>query len=421
MAFASVLRCAPAFPGPGGPRATVLLRTGVAASAAVPSFPGADAAPAADGTAAPRGTVALRGVGKIYASPAGDVAALQEIDLDIPAGSIFGIIGRSGAGKSSLLRTINRLETPSHGQVLIDGVDIGTLDDDGLVALRRRIGMVFQHFNLLSAKTVFDNIALPLRVAGARPAEVTRRVNELLELVGLQDKHRSHPGRLSGGQKQRVGIARALATDPEILLCDEATSALDPETTHAILQLLKDINRRLGITVILITHEMRVIREIADQVVVLERGRIAEQGPVWQVFGAPRHDATRALLAPLRQGLPPDLRARLQAHPPQGGPFAAIVQLGYSGEGGLEPDLARIAAALRPGARLVHGGVDRIQGHAQGELVLAVDGGAALADLAPLTTGPDAIAHSVQVIGYLPHGPSQPPAAHPSTHPPAHP
>ncbi|MBF9266959.1 ATP-binding cassette domain-containing protein, partial [Paracidovorax cattleyae] len=212
MAFASVLRRAPAFPGPGGPAATALLRTGVAASAAVPSFPAADATPAADGTDTPRGTVALRGVGKIYASPAGDVAALQDIDLDIPAGSIFGIIGRSGAGKSSLLRTINRLETPSHGQVLIDGVDIGTLDEDGLVTLRRRIGMVFQHFNLLSAKTVFDNIALPLRVAGARPAQITRRVNELLELVGLQDKHRSYPGRLSGGQKQRVGIARALAT-----------------------------------------------------------------------------------------------------------------------------------------------------------------------------------------------------------------
>ncbi|XDF33884.1 ATP-binding cassette domain-containing protein [Paracidovorax avenae] len=421
MAFASVLRRAPDFPRAAGPGPMAWRRTGATVPAADASLAAAGAAPAADGTVAPRGAVALRGVGKVYASSAGDVAAQQDIDLDIPAGSIFGIIGRSGAGKSSLLRTINRLETPSHGQVLIDGVDIGTLDENGLVALRRRIGMVFQHFNLLSAKTVFDNIALPLRVAGARPAEVTRRVNELLELVGLQDKHRSHPGRLSGGQKQRVGIARALATHPEILLCDEATSALDPETTHAILQLLKDINRRLGITIILITHEMRVIREIADQVVVLERGRIAEQGPVWQVFGAPRHDATRALLAPLRQGLPPDLRARLQAHPPRHGPFSTIVQLGYSGEGGLEPDLARIAAALPPGARLVHGGVDRIQGHAQGELVLAVEGTAAPRDLAPLTQGHGAVAHSVQVIGYLASGTSQAPATVPSTPPSDHP
>lgn len=421
MAFASVLRRAPDFPRTAAPAPMAWRRTGAAVPPEEAVLSASGAAPAADGAASPRGAVALRGVGKIYASPAGDVAALQDIDLDIPAGSIFGIIGRSGAGKSSLLRTINRLETPSHGQVLIDGVDIGTLDDDGLVALRRRIGMVFQHFNLLSAKTVFDNIALPLRVAGARPAEVTRRVNELLELVGLQDKHRSHPGRLSGGQKQRVGIARALATNPEILLCDEATSALDPETTHAILQLLKDINRRLGITIILITHEMRVIREIADQVLVLEQGRIAEQGPVWQVFGAPRHDATRALLAPLRQGLPPDLRVRLQAHPPQGGPFAAIVQLGYSGAGGLEPDLARIAAALPPAHGWCMAAWTASRGMRRASLVLAVDGGAALADLAPLTTGPDAIAHSVQVIGYLPHGPSQPPAAHPSTHPSAHP
>ncbi len=421
MAFSSVLRRTPAFPGTPGPATAAWRRTGAAVPAAEAFPPAAGTAPAADGTAGPRGAVALRGVGKMYASSAGDVAALQDIDLEIPAGSIFGIIGRSGAGKSSLLRTINRLEAPSHGQVLIDGVDIGTLDDDGLVALRRRIGMVFQHFNLLSAKTVFDNIALPLRVAGARPAEVTRRVNELLELVGLQDKHRSHPGRLSGGQKQRVGIARALATHPEILLCDEATSALDPETTHTILQLLRDINRRLGITVILITHEMRVIREIADQVVVLERGRIAEQGPVWQVFGAPRHDATQALLAPLRQGLPPDLHARLQAHPPRHGRFSTIVQLGYSGAGGLEPDLARIAAALPPGARLVHGGVDRIQGHAQGDLVLAVEGSAALGDLAPLTHGQGAIAHSAQVIGYLLPDTSPPPATFPSTHPSTHP
>ncbi len=171
--------------------------------------------------------------------------------------------------------------------MLVDGVDIAGLAEDDLVALRRRIGMIFQHFNLLSAKTVFDNIALPLRVAGVGKAEIARRVAELLALVGLQDKAQVRPGRLSGGQKQRVGIARALATGPEILLCDEATSALDPETTQAILQLLRDINRRLGITIILITHEMSVIREIADRVLVLEQGRIAELGEVWQVFGAP--------------------------------------------------------------------------------------------------------------------------------------
>ena len=242
-------------------------------------------------------------VSKVFASSTGEVTALRDINLEIPAGGIFGIIGRSGAGKSSLLRTINRLERPSSGRVLVDGVDIGTLDTAALVALRRRIGMIFQHFNLLSAKTVYDNVALPLRVAGVRPAETHARVRELLELVGLQDKRDVYPSRLSGGQKQRVGIARALATGPEILLCDEATSALDPETTQSILALLQDINRKIGITVILITHEMSVIREIADQVLVLDQGRIAEVGPVWRVFGAPAHPTTRALLAPLTRPL----------------------------------------------------------------------------------------------------------------------
>ena len=249
------------------------------------------------------GTVRFEQVSKTYIAGSGEVTALQNITLDIPAGSIFGIIGRSGAGKSTLLRTINRLEAPSSGRVWVDGVDVATLDTAALVALRRRIGMIFQHFNLLSAKTVYDNVALPLRVAGARPAEIHSRVTEMLDLVGLQDKRDVYPSRLSGGQKQRVGIARALATAPEILLCDEATSALDPETTHSILQLLRDINRKLGITVILITHEMSVVREIADQVLVLEKGQIAELGPVRQVFGAPVHPATHALLAPLTRQL----------------------------------------------------------------------------------------------------------------------
>ena len=224
------------------------------------------------------GTVRFEALGKTYATAAGPVKALEGISLEIPAGSVFGIIGRSGAGKSSLLRTINRLERPTEGRVLVDGQDLAALDDAGLIALRRRIGMIFQHFNLLAAKTVFDNVALPLRIAGWKEGEVNARVTELLQLVGLQGKHLAYPGRLSGGQKQRVGIARALVHRPEILLCDEATSALDPETTQSILALLQDINRRLGLTVVLITHEMGVIREICDQVLVLEKGRIAEIG-----------------------------------------------------------------------------------------------------------------------------------------------
>ena len=347
------------------------------------------------------GTVAFEGVGKTYHSSAGPVHALQGISLDIPAGSIFGIIGRSGAGKSSLLRTINRLEQPTEGRVLVDGTDIGTLPEAQLVTLRRRIGMIFQHFNLLSAKTVWDNVALPLRVAGVPKADIDQRVTELLDLVGLQGKHHTRPQRLSGGQKQRVGIARALVHRPEILLCDEATSALDPETTQAILALLRDINRRLGITIILITHEMSVIREIADQVLVLEQGRIAEHGPVWKIFGSPSHEATRALLAPLTHGLPDDLQARLLAQPPTQGSGQRILQLTYTGADGLEPDFSRIAAALHTPVRLVHGGVDRIQGHAQGRLLVSTHSSAALADAAHLTTGPEAIAHHLEVLGYV--------------------
>lgn len=320
------------------------------------------------------GSVTFEGLGKVYHSSAGPVHALENIHLDIRAGSIFGIIGRSGAGKSSLLRTINRLERPTEGRVLVDGQDISTLDENGLVALRRRVGMIFQHFNLLSAKTVFDNVALPLRVAGVREANVYQRVTELLDLVGLSDKHHTYPGRLSGGQKQRVGIARALVHHPEILLCDEATSALDPETTQSILALLRDINRQLGLTVVLITHEMGVIREICDQVLVLENGRIAETGPVWAVFGDPQHNATRALLRPLEHDLPQDLLQKLHTQAPSSEPFQRVLELVFTGQGRIEPDLDRIAQTLGSQVRLLHGGVDRIQGHTHGRLLIATAG-----------------------------------------------
>ncbi|MEE7446507.1 methionine ABC transporter ATP-binding protein [Methylobacterium radiotolerans] len=313
------------------------------------------------------GTVRFESVSKTYRSAAGPVQALDRVDLAIPAGAIFGIIGRSGAGKSSLLRTVNRLEAPSSGRVLVDGAPIDALDTDGLVALRRRIGMIFQHFNLLAAKTVRQNVALPLTVAGVPRRDIGPRVAEALRLVGLEDKADTYPSRLSGGQKQRVGIARALVSDPEILLCDEATSALDPETTLAILELLRDINRRLGITIILITHEMSVIREICSDVVVLEGGRVVETGPVWRVFGAPEHPTTRALLDPLTRGLPPDLAARLQPLPAPGG--WAILRITCSG--GAAPDLSGLAGAGAP-VRLLQAGIERIQGHAVGRMLVAV-------------------------------------------------
>ncbi|MCJ2098038.1 methionine ABC transporter ATP-binding protein [Methylobacterium sp. E-046] len=335
-----------------------------------PLSPDAALAPATV-TAAPRrtsGAVRFEAVSKSYPTGSGPVQALDGVDLDIPAGAIFGIIGRSGAGKSSLLRTVNRLEEPTSGRVLVDGAPIEALGTDGLVALRRRIGMIFQHFNLLAAKTVRQNVALPLTVAGVPRAEIGPRVEKALRRVGLEGKADAYPSRLSGGQKQRVGIARALVSNPEILLCDEATSALDPETTLAILDLLRDINRRLGITIILITHEMSVIREICNDVVVLEGGRVAETGPVWRVFGAPEHPTTRALLAPLTRDLPADLAARLQPHAAPGG--SAILRITYAGQGG--PDLSSLAAAAGAPLRLLQAGIERIQGHAVGRMLVAV-------------------------------------------------
>ncbi|GLK54185.1 D-methionine transport system ATP-binding protein [Methylopila capsulata] len=340
--------------------------------------------------AAGAGSISFRGVSKIYAE--GAAPALAGIDLAIEPGEIFGVIGRSGAGKSTLLRLINRLETATEGQVLVGGEDVGALDEGRLVALRRRVGMIFQHFNLMSAKTAAENVALPLVVAKRPRAEIETRVREALALVGLTDKRDAYPARLSGGQKQRVGIARALVAGPDVLLCDEATSALDPESTQSILALLKDINRRLGLTIVLITHEMSVIREVCDRVLVLDKGAIAEVGPVWRVFGEPRHEATRTLLRPLARGLPEDVAARLQPHPAPQGRSDAIVELAFSGEG--EPDVGALAAALggaKP--RILSAQLDRIGGHTQGRLLLAVRLAAA-----PQLSG---LAPSSKVLGYV--------------------
>ncbi|VVE82981.1 ABC transporter ATP-binding protein [Pandoraea sputorum] len=259
--------------------------------------------------------ITFDGLGKIY--PAASSAALQDIAFAVHRGESFGIIGRSGAGKSTLLRTINALELPSTGHVKVDGVDVASLDEGALVGLRRRIGMIFQHFNLLSAKTVFENVALPLRVAGVPKAQIAPRVNELLALVGLSGKADAYPAMLSGGQKQRVGIARALVHRPEILLCDEATSALDPETTDSILSLLRDVQREFGLTVVLITHDMGVIHQACDRVLVLDQGCIAELGPVDEVFANPLAEATRALLRPLQHVWQGRLAQSAQRHQAQ--------------------------------------------------------------------------------------------------------
>ncbi|WP_248744117.1 MULTISPECIES: methionine ABC transporter ATP-binding protein [unclassified Pseudomonas] len=345
-----------------------------------------------------RAHVRFVGLGKTYDGKQGPVAALQGIDLAIQRGEVFGIIGRSGAGKSSLIRTINRLEQPTSGRVLIDQVDIGEYDEDRLVALRRRIGMIFQHFNLMSAKTVWQNVELPLKVAGVPKEQREKKVRELLELVGLQAKHKAYPAQLSGGQKQRVGIARALVHDPDILLCDEATSALDPETTQSILGLLREINQRLGLTIVLITHEMAVIREICDRVVVLEHGRIVEQGPVWEVFGNPQHEVSQTLLAPLQHALPEELQSRLQAQP-SSSDTSVVLRLQFTGSQQDEPDLAALFAALGGRVKLLQGGVERIQGHALGQLLLAVAGSKLNAE--ELRQRASQWAQRTEVLGYV--------------------
>ncbi|MEW9700494.1 methionine ABC transporter ATP-binding protein [Paenibacillus sp. SI8] len=230
---------------------------------------------------------------KVYEDVPGRIPAIQQIHLHIDRGEIYGIIGHSGAGKSTLLRCVNMLERPSSGTILIDGEEMTLLDARQLQTKRRKIGMIFQHFNLLASATVADNIAFPLKLAGMSKTDISARIQELLELVGLQDHAHKYPNQLSGGQKQRVGIARALANRPDILLCDEATSALDPQTTNSILALLLDINKKLGITILLITHEMQVIRAICDRVAVMENGLIVETGKVLDVFLKPQHAVTK--------------------------------------------------------------------------------------------------------------------------------
>ena len=239
--------------------------------------------------------IEVRNLRKVYQVPGGEVVALDGINLTIEKGQIYGIIGMSGAGKSTLIRCMNKLDTPTDGEILIHGQNVLTMNGKQLLQMRRKVSMIFQQFNLLMQKTVARNVRYPLEIAGVPKAKANERVKELLEIVGLESKANAYPAQLSGGQKQRVAIARALASDPEVLLCDEATSALDPMTTQAILALLQDINKRLGITVVLITHEMAVIRQICNRVAILDGGKIAEEGTVDDVFVHTRSAAGKRL------------------------------------------------------------------------------------------------------------------------------
>ena len=241
--------------------------------------------------------IKLNNITKIFTLPDKKLTALDNVSLHVPKGQICGVIGASGAGKSTLIRCVNLLERPTHGAVVIDDVDLTQLSDAELVKTRRQIGMIFQHFNLLTSRTVFENVALPLELENKSKAEIQEKTTALLALVGLSDKHNVYPANLSGGQKQRVAIARALASDPKVLLCDEATSALDPATTQSILKLLKEINRTLGITILLITHEMEVVKRICDQVAVIDKGRLIEQGTVSEIFSNPKTELAQDFIS----------------------------------------------------------------------------------------------------------------------------
>ena len=247
--------------------------------------------------------IRIKGLSKVYKTPDGEVTALDKIDLSVAKGDIHGVIGMSGAGKSTLIRCINRLDSPNEGQIFYRGQDILTMDTKALLAVRRKVAMIFQQFNLLMQRTLGENVRYPLEIAGVRRKDANKRVRELLTIVGLEDRINAYPAQLSGGQRQRVAIARALASDPEVLLCDEATSALDPMTTQSILSLLQDINRRLGLTIIIITHEMAVIRQICSRVTILDGGRVAEEGSVDEVFMHTRSQAGRRLFGAAPQDL----------------------------------------------------------------------------------------------------------------------
>lgn len=302
------------------------------------------------------------------------VQALKGISLTIHDGEIFGIIGKSGAGKSTLVRCINMLEKPTTGKVIINDKELTAMSDSQLRAERKNIGMIFQHFNLLSSRTVFDNIAFPLELAGASKEVIRSKVDSLLELVGLTDRQFNYPSQLSGGQKQRVGIARALASDPKILLCDEATSALDPQTTKSILELLKDINKRLGITIVIITHEMAVIKEICDRVAVIEGGVIKEQGRVIDVFTNPQSETMKEFVkSVINMELPEGIKKLGVTNQPSPD-RDMLVRFRFKGAATNEPLVVNVARKFNLDVSVLYGNIDYIQDVPFGYLIVVIMG-----------------------------------------------
>ncbi|MCI1882134.1 MAG: ATP-binding cassette domain-containing protein [Sporolactobacillus sp.] len=312
--------------------------------------------------------IEFRHVSKVFTTGKVKIQALDDVSLTIRKGEIFGVIGYSGAGKSTLIRCVNLLEQPTSGEVIIAGTNVRTLTQRDLRRLRRKIGMIFQGYNLLETATVYDNVAIPLKLEGVNKKLIRERTEKYLGIVGLSDRARAYPSQLSGGQKQRVAIARALAHEPEVLLSDEATSALDPNTTDAILDLLLEVNRELGITIFLITHQLNVIQRICDRVAVMEKGQIIEQGTVVDVFSKPRAPLTRQFVRNAsRVKIPQQLRRELLAR-------GKLFVLTFLGESSTEPALATLARRFDVLPSIIAGGIDQLKDQSIGTLVVHLQG-----------------------------------------------
>ncbi len=308
--------------------------------------------------------IELKNLCKTYSLADGSVEALRDVSLTIPDGDVFGIIGMSGAGKSTLVRCINMLERPTSGSVVIDGHDLTRMNEKELRQERRSITMIFQGFNLLMQKNCLRNVCFPLELAGVKKAEAVKKAQSLLELVGLGDKAAAYPAQLSGGQQQRVAIARALATNPKVLLCDEATSALDPKTTGAILELIRDINRKLGITVIIITHQMSVVESTCRHVAILEEGQVVEQGEVSAVFSHPKSEAARRLVFP--EGNPESLLCA--------GSGSRLIRVVFNGADATgKPLIARMATEAGIEANIAYASTRSIEGRTYGSMLLSIE------------------------------------------------
>ncbi|TZE81695.1 methionine ABC transporter ATP-binding protein [Calorimonas adulescens] len=308
--------------------------------------------------------ILIKNLTKVYRTENESITALKNINLEINDGEIFGIMGLSGAGKSSLIRCINRLEEPTEGTIEINGQDIMSLNNKELREMRKKIGMIFQHFNLLSNKTVYENIAFPMEISGVSKDVIDKRIKELLDMVGLADKKDSYPSQLSGGQKQRVGIARALANGPTLLLSDEATSALDPQTTSQILSLLKEINKRLNLTIIVITHQMDVIKEICDRVAVLNAGELVEVGNVVDIFSQPSSQITKKFVG-IEEGMPDSIIDYDRG---------MVVKVLFIGKSAREPVISHLIKTFDVDVNILSGNIQHIHGETIGNLVIGLEG-----------------------------------------------